>query len=62
MGARSYPIRRARCRGAAGVGTLIVVSGDDRLFMVGGIYEDCAYHPCLCTEVDEDERELTESP
>jgi hypothetical protein len=36
-----------------------VVSADDRLFVIGGIYEDCAYHPCLCTEVDEDERELT---
>lgn len=39
--------------------TLSVVAVDDRLFVVGGIYEDCAYHPCLCTEVDEDERDLT---
>jgi hypothetical protein len=27
-------------------------------FVVGGLYEDCAYHPCLCIEVDEPERGL----
>jgi hypothetical protein len=27
-------------------------------FVVGGLYEDCAYHPCLCIEVDEAERGL----
>jgi hypothetical protein len=25
-------------------------------FVVGGLYEDCAYHPCLCIEIDEAER------
>lgn len=37
----------------------IVVSVEDRPFAVGGVYEDGAYHPCLCTEVDEDDRQLT---
>lgn len=30
----------------------------DHSFFEGGIYEDCAYHPVLCTKVDEEERDL----
>lgn len=28
-------------------------------FVVGGLYEDCAYHPCLCIKVDEAGRDVT---
>ncbi len=31
-------------------------SGDE--LRVGGIYEDCSYHPCLCTALDRSEDEL----
>lgn len=27
-------------------------------FIEGGIYEDCAFHPVLCTTVDKEEREI----
>ena len=27
-------------------------------FVVGGLHEDCAYHPCLCIGIDEEERGL----
>ena len=29
------------------------------VFVVGGLYEDRAYHPCLCIGIDEEERDLT---
>ena len=28
-------------------------------FVAGGLYEDCAYHPCLCIGVNEEELGLT---
>jgi hypothetical protein len=35
----------------------VVTTGHE--FVVGGFYEDCAYHPCLCIGIDEEERGLT---
>ncbi|BCA57807.1 hypothetical protein HMP06_0576 [Sphingomonas sp. HMP6] len=33
-------------------------SDNVRWFVPGEIYEDCAYHPCLCVSVDQDGDEI----
>jgi len=33
-------------------------SEDDLSFVPGEIYEDCAYHPCLCVSVDKEGDEI----
>jgi len=34
----------------------VIENGDS--WHVGGIYEDCSYHPCLCTAVDVEDDEM----
>jgi hypothetical protein len=34
------------------------VADIDDSFRVGGLYEDCGYHPCLCVVIDEDDRDI----